>query len=89
MLALLDSCFNFNKQVRIVVKCSLYYLRNTANLKTFLSHKDLETGNHDFTFSQLDYFNSLYLGLTKYLYLVDFKLAQKQETAVLGHTAYQ
>ncbi len=56
-----DSLLNFKKQISVVVKGSFFHLRSIAELKQFLTHKDLEI--NAFIPSCLDYCNSLYCGL--------------------------
>lgn len=60
---ILDSGLCLDKQISSVVKNSFYQLRIISNLKSFLSHSDLEKVIHAFITSRLDYCNSLYLGL--------------------------
>lgn len=60
-----DAELKFDKQINAVVKGSFFQLRGIARLKGFLSTKDMETVIHAFISSRLDYYNSLYVGVSK------------------------
>lgn len=54
-------------QVRKVCKSSFYFIRNIARIRRFLTDSATESVVHAFITSKLDYCNSLYYGLPKYL----------------------
>lgn len=58
-----DPLLQFDKHVNAIVKSSIFQLRLVAKVKQFLSKKDLESVTHALISSQLDYCNSLYIGL--------------------------
>uniref|UniRef100_A0A3Q3K5R8 Reverse transcriptase domain-containing protein n=1 Tax=Monopterus albus TaxID=43700 RepID=A0A3Q3K5R8_MONAL len=60
-----DTNFNFDCQIKSVVKTSFYQLRLLAKVKPFLSRTDLEKAIHAFGMSRLDYCNALYAGLSQ------------------------
>ncbi len=60
-----DHLLQFDKHVDAVVKSSFFHLRSVAKVKHFLSSKDLEIVINALIHSQLDYCNSLYIGLPK------------------------
>lgn len=52
---IMDSSFNFTKQIGAVFKGSFFNLRSIAKVKHFISSKDLEIVVHSFITSKLDY----------------------------------
>ncbi len=62
---LFDKAFKFDIQINSVVKSSFFHLRLLAKVKIFLSFKDFEKVIHAFIFSRLEYFNSLYIGVSQ------------------------
>ena len=67
------SGFKFDKylcchdQIKQVCKSSFYFIRNIAKIRNYLTDSATESVVHAFITSKLDYCNSLYYGLPKYL----------------------
>lgn len=59
----LDSSLKLTKQINATVRASFYHLRRLAKVKPFLNRNSFETIIHAFISTQLDYCNSLYVGL--------------------------
>ena len=65
--------FKFDKylcchdQIKQVCKSSFYFIRNIAKIRNYLTDSATESVVHAFITSKLDYCNSLYYGLPKYL----------------------
>ena len=65
--------FKFDKnlcchdQIKQVFKSSFYFIRNIAKIRNYLTDSATESVVHAFITSKLDYCNSLYYGLPKYL----------------------
>ena len=62
-----DSSLNFRDQINYVVKVCHYHIRNLYMVRKFLNHQCLVTLVSSLVLSQIDYCNSLYIGLPKYL----------------------
>uniref|UniRef100_A0A3B1JMG1 Reverse transcriptase domain-containing protein n=1 Tax=Astyanax mexicanus TaxID=7994 RepID=A0A3B1JMG1_ASTMX len=80
-----DTDLRFAKQINSVVKSSFFQLRNIAKLKPFLSFSDLEKVIHAFISSQIDYCNSLYIGINQSL-LHHLQLVQNAACRLLTRT---
>ncbi len=68
----IDNGLKFDKQISSVVGSSFFYLRSLSlklnflsKIKFFLSKASLEVAIHAFITSRLDYWNSLYYGISK------------------------
>uniref|UniRef100_A0A3Q3J5H2 Reverse transcriptase domain-containing protein n=1 Tax=Monopterus albus TaxID=43700 RepID=A0A3Q3J5H2_MONAL len=82
---ILDSNFDFDKQIRSVVKTSIYHLRLLMKVKPFLSYADLEKAIHAFIILRLDYCNALYVGISQSL-LRKLQLVQNAAAQLLSNT---
>ncbi len=80
-----DSALKFNFQISEVVKASFYQLRMISKIKPFLARIDLEKLVHDFIFSRLDYYNSLYYG-TQRILLDRLQMVQNSAARLLTGT---
>ncbi len=61
----LKKTFKFDMQINAVVKSCFFHLRLLARVKIFLYFKDLEKVIHAYIFSRLEYYNSLYIGVSQ------------------------
>ena len=61
-----DSSLDFRSQINQVVKVCHYHIRNLYMVRKFLSRQCLVTLVGSLVLSQVDYCNSLYIGLPKY-----------------------
>ena len=62
-----DSSLDFKNQINHVVKICYHHIRNLYMVRKFLSRQCLVTMVSSLVLSQVDYCNSLYIGLPKYL----------------------
>ena len=62
-----DSSLDFRNQINHIVKVCQYHIRNLYLVRKFLSRQCLVTLITSLVLSQVDYCNSLYVGLPKYL----------------------
>ena len=62
-----DRTWSMSPHINNVCKSSFYHLRNIARKRKYLSFKSIETLVHAFITSKLDYCNSAFYGLPKYL----------------------
>ncbi len=60
-----DQHLKFDKHISSVIGSSFYQLRLLSKIKYFLTPKTLEMAVHAFVTSCLDYWNSLYCGISK------------------------
>ena len=81
----MDSDLNFNRHMTTVIKSAYYHLKNISRIKRLMSQQDLEKLVHAFMFCRLDYFNSVFTGLTKKS-LRKLQLIQNAAARVLTNT---
>ena len=62
-----DRTLSMSPNINNVCKSSFSHLRNIARIRKYLSFKSTETLIHAFITSKLDYCNSAFYGLSKYL----------------------
>ena len=61
-----DECLSFDVHVSNICKTSFHHLRNTSEIRKYLTKESAATIVHAFVTSKLDYCNSLLYGLPKY-----------------------
>lgn len=74
-----DETMSFKSHISDVCKSSFYHLRNISRIRKYLTRGTTEMVVHAFVTSKLDYCNSLFYGLPKFLIA---KLQSVQNSAV-------